>query len=596
MTTVPMPQPDIVRLPRPVPWFVRVLQSLMRILRLFFPRPLTAEEKLEQQARQRLKRALDAKWTQLDREACHYADTISRTLANYGVAAIDKVQGKREVRRYVRYRDKYYANEERIHLRVDTRPGKLPFGIGLDRLEDPEVLRLLSINCRHQVRSRWSEDGGFWLVIDRKFGIGGLPTHVQFEEVMSLRPANARPLSIPLGCAERKKYPWKSFDNFYNMLVAGTVGSGKSRFLHSTICTLIRYNAPGYVQLMLIDLKGGVELDAFFHLPHVLQIQRLKAKKRLRPAARSEAEADETPGDETFSADDISVEMPDVDDGFEPAGKVMTPAIFDKREDVPAAFAWLIREGERRLTLLKGRHVTNIGQFNQHKPGSDFQHLSHIICLIDEWADVKLGPTGRQAEEMLINIASRFRAVGIHVVVCTQSPSKEVLGIRVRNVLPVRVVMQCPDVYMSQMLIGDQRAADINHPGRGFFVEGGRAMEIQLPFINDDTVKEYVAQACAGQVTGVQLKAHDVSDMEMLRWAYYENNGNLDVKSTYEKWKERRISHREVERFCARYQGKEFDLDGELFTVTPGHGAPNPIPRRIMPVKRIDTADAKQVV
>ena len=102
-----------------------------------FPRRSTPAERVEEQERRKLKRAMDAKWAQLDREACHYAETISRTLANHGVASIEKVKGEREVRRYVRFRGKFKVNEERILLQVDTRPGKLPFGIGLDRIEDP---------------------------------------------------------------------------------------------------------------------------------------------------------------------------------------------------------------------------------------------------------------------------------------------------------------------------------------------------------------------------------------------------------------------------------------------------------------------------
>lgn len=547
--------------------------KLLRVLpRLLVPRRLTPEEKSELEARAKLKKALEAKHRQLDQEARHYADTISRTLANHGVAAIEKVKGEREVRRYVRYRGKFYANEEQIHLRVDTRPGKLPFGIGMDRLEDPEVLRLLGINCRHRVRTRWSEDGGFWLVIDRKFGVGGLPTHVQFEEVMSLRPANARALSIPLGCAERKKYPWKSFDTFYNMLVCGTVGSGKSRFLHSMICALLRYNPASKVQFMLIDLKGGVEFTQFYNLEHVMKIKWLKPK----PKKKKEQTEEELEAEAEQIADCV-------EDGFEEETGPARAAIVEKREDVPAAFAWLIREGERRLEMLKKRGVTNIGLYNQHRPDDHFPYLSHIIVFVDEWADVKLSPkTGKLAEEMLINIASRFRAAGIHVVVCTQSPNKDVLGLRVRNVLPVRMVFQCPDIYTSQMLIGDQRAAEINHPGRGFFVQGNEAAEIQTPYINDDTISQYLAQALAGNVVGVELKGHDVSDLEVLKWAYYENNGYMDVKTVYEHFRERKISKRDVERICAKYEKKEVDIDGELFTVVPG--GPR-MARRIMPVK-----------
>ena len=62
---------------------------LVAIFRILVPRRLSIEEKAELAARKRLKLALEAKYRQLDNEARHYADTISRTLANQGVAAIE---------------------------------------------------------------------------------------------------------------------------------------------------------------------------------------------------------------------------------------------------------------------------------------------------------------------------------------------------------------------------------------------------------------------------------------------------------------------------------------------------------------------------
>jgi DNA segregation ATPase FtsK/SpoIIIE-like protein len=558
---------------------VRVLTFPFRLMGKLLPRRLSAEEKAELAAQRRLKKALEAKHNQLDREARHYADTISRTLANHGVAAIEKIKGEREVKKYVRWYGKFYANEEQIHLRVDTRPGKLPFGIGLDRLEDVEVLRLLGINCRHRVRTRWAEDGGFWFVIDRKFGVGGLPTHVQFEEVMGLRPANASSLSIPLGCGERKQYPYKELTNDNNnMLVAGTIGSGKSKFLHSMICTLIRHNSPSKLKLVMVDLKGGVEFKRFHKLPHIMKIKWLQKKAKAKSKLSVEDE-DEDPGTEDYTSPEAFAQ-----DGFEETANERI-AVIDRREEVPNLLAWLIREGDRRLRLLNEASVDSIGKYNQHPPdGSIHSYLPHVFLFIDEWADVKLTPQiGRQAELMLTNISNRFRAAGIHVVVCTQSPNRDVLVQSIRNALPTRMVFKCPDQYMSQALVGDYRATEIDHPGRGFFVSSGKALEVQTPFINDETIVEYVKQSQEGKVVGTQLKGHDVSDEEIVRWAKNENNGNMDWRAVLTKFSERRMTQKDVMQACRRCEGKEFDIDGTLYTVLQGSRNP-PIPRRVVPV------------
>ena len=566
---------------------------LVGLFRFFVPRRLTPAELAELAARKRSLRALKAKIKQLDDEAKHYANTISRTLANHGVASIEKFKGEREVRKYVRFRGRARYNEERIMLEVDTRPGKLPFAIGLDRIEDPEMLRLMSINCRHRVYIWHQFDRGFWLAIDRIGGLGGLPTHVQFEEVMAVRPANARPLAIPLGVASGKDYPWKSFDRFYNMMVAGTIGSGKSRFLHSMICTLIRYNnvKPYRVQFMLIDLKAGVEFNSFYELPQVLKIKWLKKKKKSKPDAHP-AEID-PPEDAPESIEEVEtlaeVEEPEADvsqvpdreeedDGFEETD-IERPAICDRREDVPEILAWLQREGERRLRILKGtkEKIKNIGQYNQSGHG----YMPHIVCCIDEWADVRYGPSGAACERMLVNILQRFRSVGIHVVVCTQTPKKEVLGQLVRNNLPVRVIFQCPDVYASQMLIGTQKAAEITTPGRGYYVSGNKAMEIQTPYINDTTIGQYVAAAMEGRAITATDQKHDVTLDEILRWTQEDNAGNLDYRSVQKQFHDRGLTQREARNICSSLEGKTVDIEGVSFKVTASSGS---MPRRLMPI------------
>jgi DNA segregation ATPase FtsK/SpoIIIE-like protein len=569
----------------------KFFNPLAWIVRWLFPRRLTPAEKAEMEARRKLQKATEAKLDQLEREANHYADTISRTLANHGVASIEKIKGEREVRRYIRFL-KWKYNEERIMFLVDTRPGKLPFGIGLDRIEDPEMIRLLAINCRHRVYALSGFHGGFWIAVDRVGGLGGLPTHVQFEEVMRMRPANARPLAIPLGVASGKDYPWKSFDRFNNMLIAGTIGSGKSRFLHSMICTLIRFNSD--VRFVLVDLKGGVEFNSFWNLPHVLKIKWLRKKKKSRPV-REPVEvdlSDDTPEqiEEVETLDELDEPEPDIsqvpdveeeDDGFEETDQER-PAICERSEDVLPLLAWLRRECDRRLKILRNSDgkYKNIGQYNQSRSG----YMHHIVVLIDEWADAKGGPGGVACEWALIKLIQRCRVAGIHVVVCTQTPKKEVLGQLVKNNLPVRVVFQCPDVYASQMLIGSQKAADITTPGRGYFVSGNQAMEIQTPYINDVTIEQYVKAAIEGRRIDPSDARHDVTQDEILKWAQEDNNGNLDYRSIVANFKERGLTQKEAQDICAVLEGKVFDIEGVRFKVEPGIGR---YPRRLL---RVDDA------
>ncbi|MCQ2382153.1 MAG: hypothetical protein MJ054_02505, partial [Clostridia bacterium] len=55
-----------------------------------------------------------------------------------------------------------------------------------------------------------------------------------------------------------------------HLLVAGTTGSGKSVCINTIITSLIFKSSPEELKLMLIDMKGGVELGMYNGLPHML--------------------------------------------------------------------------------------------------------------------------------------------------------------------------------------------------------------------------------------------------------------------------------------------------------------------------------------
>ena len=54
-----------------------------------------------------------------------------------------------------------------------------------------------------------------------------------------------------------------------HLLIAGSTGCGKSTMIHSLIWTAIR-NPRALTQLLLIDMKRGVELCKYEHLPHTV--------------------------------------------------------------------------------------------------------------------------------------------------------------------------------------------------------------------------------------------------------------------------------------------------------------------------------------
>jgi hypothetical protein len=496
------------------------------------PRRLTTSEIAERDAEQHARAHMRQQKSRLRVEADHYARIIAGTLEDLNICYRYKKSESdfltSRVKR-ISFRRPYVLREEAIYLEVDLRPGKRPRGVGVKELSDTDKLDNLSINCGHKVLCRYTAESGFWYVVEREYGVRGIPSHVKYDAMLEARPASADGLSLPLGIGENKRPVYRSLGQMYSMLIAGTIGGGKSNVLNVMICTLMRYNSPNRLKFVLIDLKGGVEFSFFSAIPHLLQLP----------------------------------------NGVDYAGeKIHKPALIERRDDVPDAFRWLILEGERRMERLKAERAKSIGQFNFR---NQRHGMPHIVVVIDEWADVKLDrKLGSEAEEMLINIASRFRAVGIHIILCTQVPNKDVVSIRVKNVLPAKFAFACPDVHASILILGDGSAHGLSPAGRGIFDWGGRRHELQTPYINNDTVDSIVAQAVAGKFNDVQTATHDVTDQEIFEWALTENGGHLDYRGVFNRFRIRGITEVIIKDMLASYENQKVVIGASVYLIVPG--------------------------
>jgi hypothetical protein len=530
---------------------------------LFGGRELTEAERHERDGERTRARQAEALRTELSREAVEYAEHIRATLTRYGVAKQLKDDDGTKWVREVRFYKPYVATEEAIKIKVNTR--NLPNGVSLADLRDDRVLELLSVNCGRRVIYRYTPEGGFWYWIEREAGVGGVPRYVAFEDMLKRRPANTNRLGIPIGVGENKRDKWVTVPEMVHLLVAGSTDSGKSNFLNVLLCTLLRHNTPGQLQLVLVDFKGGMELSFYDGLPHLPPIPRLALKAKRKRKDVAEHDEPDDPDDEAtaIAAGEPDVEAPeDITAADEIAAQheitqlgAPRASIIEHRRELPGVLYWLIREAERRMKLIRDARCKKLSEYNQK---NSLRPLPRILLVIDEWADVRLDEElGARAERMLVNLCDRARAVGVHVIVCTQSPVKEVLTARLRNAFVSKMVFGLADQYISMSLLGSAQAANIRHPGRGILRVGRALYEVQVPLIPNHIVEEYVEAAKGGKaVELVQKRRHDVSEQEILDWAMRHNQGRLSSQAIYDNFRERGYPRDEAERIGRRLEGQ----------------------------------------
>ncbi len=488
-------------------------------------RPLTEEEKRERTERKR-RAALEKL---LKSEAKQAIRLIQNALDRRGLSYRHrKSDGVLRRIDYVQF-DVVALQPDALYLRVDTR--RLPYGVGILDLVREEILTDLSLSIGRRVMAEYSERKGLWYIIERASGVRGIPKHVKFAEMLDHMPKTADPLTVPLGMTVNARRVYRSLADMPHLLIAGATDTGKSNMVNVILGTLIMRNGPDHLKMLLVDLKGGMEFSFYEGLPHLLAID----------------------------------------------GVTDTGIVYD-RDQVPEALAWLIAEGERRMALLKARGHKNIASYNRRRRPSD--RLPRILLVVDEWADIKLARgVGHVAEDRLANIASRMRAVGIHVIIATQVPKREVISTIIKTNLPARMAFSVPTYTASQLIIDTGDARGLTPRGRFVYAKGASHLTIQAPYISDRLIREIVRGAIEGG--GVPIQAVDVTPEEIMEWAIDNLDGRLPVRTLFDAFRGR-ISQHMLRDWLAEWEGQEFTIRGRVYRVEPGEGSR---PRRLVLVE-----------
>ena len=246
--------------------------------------------------------------------------------------------------------------------------------------------------------------------------------------------AGRRVSTFPVGVSVDGQ--WKYADlaepEHSHFLVAGTTGSGKTEWLKMAMGSLCAVNTPQTLRLVLIDPKR-IAFSALLASPFLR-----------RPIVY--------PGDEDF--------LMVLDD--------------------------LIEEMERRFGFFGG--AQDLRQFNTSQPVP----LPRIVCLCDEYADLILADSrkGKEVEQRIARIGAKGRAAGIHLILATQKPSRDIVKGVIKANMNARVALKVNERIDSRVILEQAGAETLLGKGDLLFKDLGPALRLQSPLISDQDLKK----------------------------------------------------------------------------------------------------------
>ncbi|MCK5845043.1 MAG: DNA translocase FtsK [Victivallales bacterium] len=233
-----------------------------------------------------------------------------------------------------------------------------------------------------------------------------------------------------------------------HLLIAGATGSGKSVCINTLIMSLLYHFSPDDLRLIMVDPKV-VEFEVYKTLPHLI-----------------------------------------------------TPIVNDPHK-VPAALKWAINEMEHRYKVLSRVGVRNLEDFNSRKLSSEeildendkpiTDKLPYIVILIDELADIMMIAKA-EVETSIARIAQKARAVGIHMVLATQTPRKDIITGVIKANLPSRIAFRVGGIVDSRVILDKKGAETLLGQGDMLFLPPGSAEleRIQGSWVSDEEIKAVV--------------------------------------------------------------------------------------------------------
>ncbi len=243
--------------------------------------------------------------------------------------------------------------------------------------------------------------------------------------------AEGSPLAFTVGKDIAGEPVIADLDNMPHLLIAGATGSGKSVMINTLLTSFLYRNSPADLKLILVDPKQ-VELKLYDGMPHLL-----------------------------------------------------TPVITEPDRCI-SALKWAVAEMERRYDKLSEAGKRNIGAYNKLKKE---EGMPYIVIVIDELADL-MSVAARDVEALIVRLAQKSRAVGIHLVLATQRPSVDVITGLIKANIPARIAFTVAQQVDSRTILDQGGAEKLLGQGDMLFMTPRlpKPKRIQGAFIDENEV------------------------------------------------------------------------------------------------------------
>lgn len=318
--------------------------------------------------------------------------------------------------------------------------------------------------------------------------------------------------SLPVAIGREVTGAVKVFDlaDSPHLLVAGATGQGKSVGLNVLVASLLYSKRPSELKLIFIDPKK-TEFSKYSRLySHYLAVT---------PDAQSEEDE-------------------------------RARSIVKDSKSADTVLRSLCQEMDDRYGLLEKAGTPEIKEYNakftnhQLNPKNGHRFLPYIVTIIDEYSQLVLGTGGpegkahaRSIMTSIISIAQMGRACGLHLVIATQTPRREVISGLIKANFPMSIAFTVKTDVDSRVILDEIGAEKLLGKGDMLITKNADTDRVQCGYITsneiDTLTKSVESQKGYKKSFSTPYYLPEVKDEES-----DEGAGMIDMKKLDERFEE----------------------------------------------------------
>lgn len=285
-------------------------------------------------------------------------------------------------------------------------------------------------------------------------------------------------MSVPIGVNVYNETIYKDLADAPHMLVAGATGAGKSVFINVLIQTLSKQMTPDKLRFVMIDPKQ-VELSFYDNLPHLWSdiITNVTDAAAVLDELVHEMEAryEKLKLSGVRKIEDYTgSDMPRIVVILDEFADLMMMAE-NKRESFGASIDGIIEEMDKagKANMFDGiiydtKRIRSLASRAGKGDETARQTLEKHQDAKRRLREIIMAQTSSElppAQDSIIRIAQKARAVGIHLVLATQRPSADVVTGLIKANIPTKICFAVTTKVNSQIVLDETGAEQLTRQG-----------------------------------------------------------------------------------------------------------------------------------